>query len=104
MHELHVVVIVSQVPIFVCKQLRKTVIKVSMPRKKKKKNLQKNKGNVYLNIFLYEGEFCHIEASHLKLLTDFLEALFCQDTDIQAFHGVVSGVPPCWTGNCQLAP
>lgn len=26
MHELHVVVIVSQVPVFVCKQLRKTVI------------------------------------------------------------------------------
>lgn len=25
MHELHVVVIVSQVPVFVCKQLRKTV-------------------------------------------------------------------------------
>lgn len=64
------------------------------------------KDNIYLNMFLYEGEFCHFEESRLQLLTGFLEVLFiCQDIQgFQAFHGVISGVPPCWTENYQLAP
>ncbi len=33
MNELHVVVIVSQVPEFVCKQLRKTVMVADCPRR-----------------------------------------------------------------------
>lgn len=66
--------------------------------------IRKQNKDIYLNILLHEVEFCHFEASHLKPLTGLLEFLFfCLDTGIQAFQGMVSGVPTCWTGNYRLA-